>query len=115
MSDDSLKLTLFSQSTFPSPISSNLLASSPALDLTATVTNGNLVAICRAGGELVASSSEKQRVVRALCWKADGMFCLLPPTVRADCTQTGLADNHNHDVHQANSSQSPGATARRAC
>lgn len=103
MSDESLKLSLFSQSTFPAPISPNLLASSPALDLTATVTDGNCVAVRRAGGEIVASSIEKQRVIHALCWKADGMFCCLPPPLfHCHCARkqyAGWAQNNNETGH----------------
>ncbi|KAJ4424298.1 hypothetical protein N0V82_000998 [Gnomoniopsis sp. IMI 355080] len=71
MSAEKLKLSLFSHSTFPTPVSATLIASSPSLNLVATVTNDNTLAIRRACGELVSSSSERGRSIQALCWKAD--------------------------------------------
>lgn len=68
------ELKQLSQSTFPSPVSIELLAASPTLDLVATVTNGNTLAIRRAQGELVSSSTERGKLVQALCWKSDGLF-----------------------------------------
>lgn len=122
MSDEPLKLSLFSQSIFPAPISANLLATSPSLDLTATVADANTLAIRRAGGDLVSNTSEKQRLVRALCWKADGTSSRHPPprlrfapcypTVRV---QPQTARLKNHPSKQANSSPSPGTTAPWVC
>lgn len=74
MSAEPLRLSLFSQSSFPAPVSPELLASSPTLNLAATVTNGNTLAIRRAEGELVSSSTERGLTIQALCWKADGQF-----------------------------------------
>ncbi|ROV94685.1 hypothetical protein VSDG_06139 [Cytospora chrysosperma] len=74
MSAEPLRLSLFSQSSFPAPVSPELLASSPKLNLAATVTNGNTLAIRRADGELVSSSTERGLTIQALCWKADGQF-----------------------------------------
>lgn len=74
MSAEPLRLSLFSQSSFPAPVSPELLASSPTLNLAATVTNGNTLAIRRADGELVSSSTERGLTIQALCWKADGMW-----------------------------------------
>lgn len=77
MSAEDLKLGLFSQSTFSAPVSPALLATSPTLNLAATVTNDNTLVIRRARGEVVSSSSERGKTVQALCWKADGLSLAL--------------------------------------
>ncbi|KUI64076.1 Anaphase-promoting complex subunit 4 [Cytospora mali] len=74
MSAEPLRLSLFSQSSFPAPVSPELLASSPTLNLAATVTNANTLSVRRAQGELVSSSTERGLAIQALCWKADGQF-----------------------------------------
>lgn len=76
MSAKTLKLGLFSQSSFPAPVSPELLACSPTLNLAATVNNANTLAIRRAQGELVSSSTDRVHNIQALCWRPDG---LLPP------------------------------------
>lgn len=73
MSAEPTRLSLFSQSSFPTPVSPVLLAASPTLDLAATVTNGNTLTIRRAQGELVSSTTERGLTIQALCWKADGL------------------------------------------
>lgn len=76
MSAKTLRLGLFSQSSFPAPVSPELLACSPTLNLAATVNNANTLAIRRAQGELVSSSTDRVHNIQALCWRPDG---LLPP------------------------------------
>ena len=76
MSAKALKLGLFSHSSFPAPASPELLACSPTLNLAATVNNANTLAIRRAQGELVSSSTDRAHTIQALCWRPDG---LLPP------------------------------------
>lgn len=78
MSAENLKLSLFSQSTFPAAVPPALLASSPTLNLTATVTDDNTLAIRRARGELVSSFSERGKAFNGFCWKADGTFSPYP-------------------------------------
>ncbi|KAK7736209.1 hypothetical protein SLS53_007044 [Cytospora paraplurivora] len=74
MSAEPKRLSLFSQSSFPTPVSPVLLATSPTLNLAATVTNGNTLTIRRAEGELVSSTTERGLNIQALCWKADGQY-----------------------------------------
>lgn len=78
MSAKALKLGLFSQSSFPAAVSPELLACSPTLDLAATVNNANTLAIRRAQGELVSSSTDRAHTVQALCWRPDGPLSPLP-------------------------------------
>lgn len=78
MSAEQPRAGLFSQSSFPAAIAPSLLASSPTLNLAATVTNANTLSIRRAYGELVSSSTERGLVVQALCWKSDGLLSLRP-------------------------------------
>ncbi|KAG6365016.1 hypothetical protein INS49_006622 [Diaporthe citri] len=74
MSAKALKLGLFSQSSFPAAVSPELLACSPTLNLAATVNDANTLAIRRAQGELVSSSTDRAHTVQALCWRPDGQF-----------------------------------------
>lgn len=74
MSAKALKLGLFSQSSFPAPVAPELLACSPTLNLAATVNNNaNTLAIRRAQGELVSSSTDRVHKIQALCWRPDGL------------------------------------------
>ncbi|KAJ0118432.1 hypothetical protein J7T55_009215 [Diaporthe amygdali] len=74
MSAKALKLGLFSQSSFPAPVSPELLACSPTLNLAATISGSNTLAIRRAQGELVSSNTDRVHTIQALCWRPDGQF-----------------------------------------
>ncbi|PSS03857.1 anaphase-promoting complex, cyclosome, subunit 4-domain-containing protein [Coniella lustricola] len=106
--EERLKLKQLSQSTFPSPVAFSLLAASPTLDLVATITNGNTLAIRRARGELVSSSTEKGKSVQALCWKSDGQLLAVGWD---DGTVRLLGVENTKVVHRINTSPGDGATA----
>ncbi|EFX04258.1 anaphase-promoting complex component cut20 [Grosmannia clavigera kw1407] len=75
MADTSVGVQLFSQGVFSPPAdSADLVAASPAIDLTATAGGGNAVYIWRRGGEVVSKLSERNKKVQAVAWKADGQF-----------------------------------------
>lgn len=94
MSAKALKLGLFSQSSFPAPVSPELLACSPTLNLTATISGANTLAIRRAQGELVSSSTDRVHTIQALCWRPDGLLPPPPAPQRvALLLRTNLADS----------------------
>ncbi|KAL1880735.1 hypothetical protein Daus18300_001349 [Diaporthe australafricana] len=104
MSAKALKLGLFSQSSFPAPVSPELLASSPTLNLAATVNNANTLAIRRAHGELVSSTTDRAHTIQALCWRPDGQFLAV---AWDDGTVRLLGVENTKVVHRISVSQDP--------
>lgn len=71
--EGSVGLKVLSQSSFPGPVSRDLLAISPTIDLSVSVGgDGSTLYIRRPGGDLVSKLTERGRTVQALRWKADG-------------------------------------------
>jgi len=70
------QLALFSTTRLDTPVSGGLLACSPALDLTATVGDGNTLYVWRPNDQLVSKHTERSKQISAIRWKQDGTFHL---------------------------------------
>jgi hypothetical protein len=70
--DGPLELPLLSEGTLSDPVSGGHLACNPAIDLVATVNNGNALNIWRPRGQLVSTFVERNQNVDAIRWKGDG-------------------------------------------
>lgn len=68
-------LRLLGATTLSSPATGGHLACNPAIDLTATASDGGTALhVWRAGDQLVSKIGEKGARVEGLRWKGDGMF-----------------------------------------
>jgi len=67
-------LECFSESSFPTTVSPNLIACSPTIDLSATASDDGVLFIRRSKGEQVSKHIERGKQVLAVRWKADGTF-----------------------------------------
>ena len=66
-------LELYSESNFsPAPVSTEHIACSPAIDLSATVHDQTTLFIRRRLGESVVKHAERGKTIEAIRWKADG-------------------------------------------
>ncbi|POS76498.1 hypothetical protein DHEL01_v205107 [Diaporthe helianthi] len=104
MSAKAFKLGLFSQSSFPAPVSRELLACSPTVNLVATVVSANTLTIGRGQGEVVSSTTDRAHAIQALCWRPDGQFLAV---ARNDGTVQLLGVENIKAVHRINVSQQP--------
>ncbi len=89
-------LSLSSQSHFPSAVSPGLVACCPTIDLSATVSNGDVVHIRRPSGEAVSKYTERSQSVQAISWKSDGKerrlaTCLRDTSSNGRCSGQFLA------------------------
>ncbi|KAK3368118.1 anaphase-promoting complex, cyclosome, subunit 4-domain-containing protein [Podospora didyma] len=69
------ELRLFGSSTLSAPVSGDLLACNPTIDLTASVGDGSsALYIWRANNQVVSKHTERSQKVDAIKWKEDGQF-----------------------------------------
>lgn len=71
------ELKLFSSSTFGEPVANGLIATSPVIDLVATIINTSTLCFWRAGGQPVIKLNDKKPsptpiMAKAIRWKTDG-------------------------------------------
>ncbi|GAB1320294.1 hypothetical protein MFIFM68171_10504 [Madurella fahalii] len=75
MATDIPRLRLFSTSTLSTPVTGGHLACNSAIDLTATVGEGNTTLhVWRANDQLVSKHAERGKKVEGIRWKEDGQF-----------------------------------------